>query len=69
MDEGYGHADVWFMTVNITPQVFNSECLKGSTICQVEGRSVSTTIKRGLAKWKSYRMRQWVLRVSGQAGL
>ena len=43
MDEGSDHADVWFMTVNITSQIFNSECLKGSTICQVEGRSVSTT--------------------------
>ena len=31
------------MTVNITPQIFNSECLKGSTICQIERRSVSTT--------------------------
>ena len=32
-DKGSGHADVWFMPINISPQVFNPEHLKGSLIC------------------------------------
>ena len=36
MEEGSGHADVWLMTINIAPQVFNLECLKGGMVHQVE---------------------------------